>query len=57
MIAPLVLLNTDTTSPNANVASGMVTEPPDPTSINSPTSPVASEYEVVLADPERGMLR
>jgi hypothetical protein len=43
VIAPEVLLNTDTTSPVANVESGIVIEPPDPTSINSPTSPVASE--------------
>jgi len=39
---PVVLLNTETTSPVANVASGIVTDPPEPTLINSPISAVVS---------------
>jgi hypothetical protein len=37
-----VLLNIETASPAAKVASGIVIDPPEPTPTNSPISPSAS---------------
>ena len=42
VIAPVVLLKIETTSPSAKVASGIVMLPPEPTCTYLPTSPVAS---------------
>jgi hypothetical protein len=41
VIAPVVLLNIESMSPSANVASGIVIDPPVPTWTYSPTSLVA----------------
>ena len=57
VMLPVVLLKIDTASPAAKVASGIVIDPPDPTPTNSPMSPKARVYEVVLSDPDCGMLR
>jgi hypothetical protein len=55
VILPDVLLNIETISPAANVASGIVIDPLVPTPTNSPMSVVASEYELVLSDPDCGI--
>lgn len=57
VMLPVVLLKMDTTSPVANVLFGTTIEPLVPTPINLPTSVVTSVYEVVLSDPDCGMLR
>jgi hypothetical protein len=54
VIAPVVLLKIETASPSANVAFGIVIEPPEPTCTYSPTSEVARVYEPVLV-PTGGM--
>jgi hypothetical protein len=54
---PVVLLKIDTASPAAKVELGIVIDPPDPTPTNSPISPVAKVYEVVLSDPDCGMFK
>lgn len=48
VIFPVVLLNIEIASPSANVASGMVIEPPEPTCTYLPISAVANVYELVL---------
>jgi hypothetical protein len=57
VMLPEVLLNKETMSPAAKVASGIVMEPDAPTPMNSPTSLVARVYEVVLSLPDCGTLR
>jgi hypothetical protein len=54
VILPVVLLNILIVSPAVNVALGTVIDPPVPTSMYFPTSPVVNVYEDVLADPESG---
>jgi hypothetical protein len=49
-----VLLNMVTTSPAANVASGITIAPLAPSKMYSPTSVVASVYEAVLEEPDCG---
>ena len=58
MVMPAaVLLKTKTASPAEKVALGISMEPPDPTSMNSPTSLVAKVYAVVFADPDWGTFK
>jgi hypothetical protein len=54
VILPVVLLNTLIISPAVNVEFGTVIDPPLPTSIYLPISPVVNVYEEVLADPDSG---
>ena len=57
VMLPVVLLKIDTASPAAKVELGIVIDPPVPTPTNSPMSPKARVYEVVLSEPDCGMLR
>jgi hypothetical protein len=52
VMSPVVLLNKEIAFPALKVASGIVIEPLEPTSINEPKSLVVSVYELVLALPD-----